>query len=100
MSLCQQTTHSDDLMRELDWNPITNAAAFARAAGSHWKAGSINWPMCLYLSLVHMAFGVGIATIASCKWQTLALAFVLWFIRYDVNVWMQDIPGIHYTTQY
>jgi len=44
----------------------------------HWKNGSINWPMTVYISLVHAAAWVGLLTIPKCSYDTLLWAFVLW----------------------
>lgn len=66
--------------RELDWNPLNNVVAFGSAAWKHWKQRDINWPMCVYMSVVHWVFMVGCKTMVECKWQTLALAFALWII--------------------
>jgi len=44
----------------------------------HWKERNFNWPMVLYLTLVHVAAVVGFLNISSCRWQTLIWAFILW----------------------
>ena len=44
----------------------------------HYRNGNINWPMAIYIGLVHIAAIVGIFTIPFCKWQTLLLAVILW----------------------
>ena len=44
----------------------------------HYKEGNINWPMVIYLTLVHVAAWIGLVTIPLCKWQTLLEAFILW----------------------
>jgi stearoyl-CoA desaturase (delta-9 desaturase) len=46
----------------------------------HYKAGNINWPMVVYMTLAHLAAVVGLFTITSCKPVTLLWAFVLWLI--------------------
>ncbi|CAM9875825.1 unnamed protein product, partial [Discosporangium mesarthrocarpum] len=64
--------------RSLTLNPITLVKDSVEAIVYHWKNKSINWPMAIYITLVHIAAGVGVATVPSCKWQTLLLAFTLW----------------------
>jgi stearoyl-CoA desaturase (Delta-9 desaturase) len=44
----------------------------------HFKEGNLNWPMIIYLVLVHLAGYIGLTTVLSCKWQTLLEAFILW----------------------
>jgi len=44
----------------------------------HYKEGNVNWPMVVYITLVHVAACVGIWTIPKCTWQTLLWAFILW----------------------
>jgi len=44
----------------------------------HWKEGNYNWPMIIYISLVHIAASIGVLRVLDCKWQTLWLAFWLW----------------------
>ncbi len=44
----------------------------------HYKAGSINWPMVVYMILAHTAAVVGLFTIPYCKPLTLLWAFILW----------------------
>lgn len=44
----------------------------------HYKAGSINWPMVVYITLAHVAAIVGIFTIPHCQPLTLLWAFILW----------------------
>lgn len=64
--------------RTLTLNPITIAKDGVEAFVYHWKNKSINWPMAIYITLVHVAAVVGLMTIPQCKWQTLLLAFILW----------------------
>jgi stearoyl-CoA desaturase (delta-9 desaturase) len=44
----------------------------------HYKEGNMNWPMVIYLVLTHTAAMIGLSVLSACKWQTLALAFILW----------------------
>ena len=48
----------------------------------HWKEGNLNWPMIIYISLVHVAAVAGVAKVMDCSAQTLMWAFLLWPIRY------------------
>ena len=50
-------------------------------AKEHYKNGTFNWPMIIYLGLAHIAAIVGLFTIPYCKTQTLLWAFILWPIR-------------------
>ena len=44
----------------------------------HYKAGNLNWPMIIYIGLVHVAAIVGVLTIPYCHKLTLFMAFILW----------------------
>ena len=48
----------------------------------HWREGTINWPMGIYISLVHIVAAVGLTKITECSKETLMWAFLLWPIRY------------------
>ena len=48
----------------------------------HWKEGNFNWPMIIYISLVHAAAITGAAKLTQCSYETLLWAFCLWPIRY------------------
>ena len=48
----------------------------------HYKEGNFNWPMIIYVSLVHYAAAVGVAKMTQCTTETLMWAFILWPIRY------------------
>ena len=47
----------------------------------HWKEGNFNWPMIIYVSLVHYTALVGIARLTQCSAETLLWSFCLWPIR-------------------
>ena len=51
----------------------------------HYKEGNVNWPMLIYISLVHAAAAYGVGKLTQCSSETLLWAFILWPIRY-VNV--------------
>jgi len=44
----------------------------------HYKAGNLNWPMIIYITLAHIAAIVGFFTIPYCNKFTLLFAFILW----------------------
>lgn len=44
----------------------------------HWNNKSINWPMGIYISLVHIIAFVGLFTVHNCQHSTLLWAFLLW----------------------
>ena len=49
-----------------------------RTVSRHYKQGTLNWPMMIYIGLAHVAAVVGLFTLPSCKPQTLLWAFLLW----------------------
>ena len=49
----------------------------------HWKEKNLNFPMIVYISLVHTVALVGLFTIPKCSAETLIWAFILWPIRWD-----------------
>lgn len=44
----------------------------------HYKEGNFNWPMIIYVCLVHYAAAVGAAKLTQCSAETLIWAFILW----------------------
>lgn len=48
----------------------------------HYKEGNMNWPMIVYISLVHIVALAALTKITSCSAETLLWAFILWPIRY------------------
>jgi stearoyl-CoA desaturase (delta-9 desaturase) len=44
----------------------------------HWKNKSINWPMGIYISLIHVAAVAGALRLGRCSAETLMWAFILW----------------------
>jgi stearoyl-CoA desaturase (delta-9 desaturase) len=48
------------------------------AVSYHYKKGTINWPMVVYISLAHLAAIIGLFTIPKCQPLTLLWAFILW----------------------
>ena len=50
----------------------------------HYKNGNMNWPMIIYISLVHIVATVGLFSLHKCSRETLLWAFVLWPIRYEI----------------
>ena len=61
--------------------PFSFKEALATAA-YHYKAGNLNWPMLIYITLAHVAAIIGVFTVARCHKLTLLWAFILWPIRY------------------
>mmetsp|Transcript_1692 Transcript_1692/g.2189 ORF Transcript_1692/g.2189 Transcript_1692/m.2189 type:complete len:334 (-) Transcript_1692:587-1588(-) len=49
-----------------------------KAISWHWKHGTINWPMSIYITLVHIWATIGLFKISSCKAETLLWSFILW----------------------
>ena len=47
----------------------------------HYKAGTINWPMGIYITLVHVLGVFGFTKVMDCSKETLMWAFMLWPIR-------------------
>ena len=47
----------------------------------HYQAGTINWPMSIYITLVHVIGLVGVTKLMECSKETLLWAFLLWPIR-------------------
>lgn len=46
--------------------------------GHHWRERTFNWPMIIYVTLVHSTALYGIAKLSQCTTQTLLWAFILW----------------------
>lgn len=44
----------------------------------HYKNKSINWPMGIYITLVHVIAFVGLMKLGRCQYETLMWAFILW----------------------
>lgn len=44
----------------------------------HYRQGTLNWPMIIYISLAHVAAIIGLFTISKCHPLTLLWAFILW----------------------
>lgn len=44
----------------------------------HYRADNVQWPMLLFLVVVHLAALVGIWVFSDCLWQTKLLALLLW----------------------
>jgi len=57
----------------------------------HYREGNLNWPMIIYISLVHIVAAVGVAKIPNCSPETLLWAFILWPIRYVLCI----VPFAH-----
>lgn len=44
----------------------------------HYKAKQLNWPMGIYITLVHIVGAVGLTKVAQCSAETLIWSFILW----------------------
>jgi hypothetical protein len=49
----------------------------------HYKEGNFNWPMIVYITIVHTVAIAGLFAIARAKVETLLWAFALWPTRYE-----------------
>lgn len=49
----------------------------------HYKEGNFNWPMIVYITIVHTVAIAGLFAIPRAKVETLLWAFVLWPARYE-----------------
>lgn len=47
----------------------------------HYRNGNLNWPMIVYIGLVHTVAVMGLFALPSCSKETLLWAFLLWPIR-------------------
>jgi hypothetical protein len=48
----------------------------------HVKAGNVNWPMTIYIALVHVVAIIGAFQIPNCSKETLLFSVILWPLRY------------------
>ena len=53
-----------------------------KVVGHHWRERTFNWPMIIYVTIVHLTAFNGIAKLPNCSPETLIWAFILWPIRY------------------
>ena len=44
----------------------------------HWTRKNFNWPMMVYISLVHVLAVMSLPYLFSSNWKTLLFAFALW----------------------
>lgn len=68
----------------------------------HYKAGNLNWPMIIYITLAHIAALIGLFTIGECHRYTLLWAFILWPIRF-VYIYLpvvKDTWTCHHSTTF
>jgi hypothetical protein len=61
----------------------------------HYKHGNINWPMAIYITLVHFVALMGVLAIPSCKAETLLFAFLLWPLRYARDMRLMLLTDFH-----
>ena len=62
----------------------------------HYKQGNFNYPMIIYISLVHMVALAGLVYMFQASRETLLWAFCLWPIRYERtnNIDCEAMPNI------
>ena len=48
---------------------------------NHYKEGNVNWPMLIYISLVHITAMAGLVAAFQSDAKTLMWAFILWPVR-------------------
>jgi hypothetical protein len=53
-------------------------------AYTHIKAGNVNWPMTIYIFMVHVVAVVGLFAIPNCSKETLLFSVILWPLRYVI----------------
>jgi hypothetical protein len=53
-----------------------------KVVAHHYKEGNLNYPMIIYISLVHIVAVLGLFALPRCSKETLVFAFTLWPIRY------------------
>jgi len=53
-------------------------ASIPSVVREHYRNGTINWPMGIYISLVHVAAAIGVTRLTSVSKETLMWAFILW----------------------
>jgi hypothetical protein len=58
------------------WKDIPSTVA------GHVKAGNVNWPMTIYIALVHVVAIIGAFQIPNCSKETLLFSVILWPITY------------------
>ena len=63
-----------DQERTIDFNPVHAI----KSAAFHIKAGNINWPMAIYITLAHVWACIGLTYVASVQPKTLLWALALW----------------------
>jgi stearoyl-CoA desaturase (delta-9 desaturase) len=67
-----------DAHRNLELNPLTLTKQTVEALVFHYKEGNINWPMAVYITLVHVAAVIGLSKLPGACWQTQLFALILW----------------------
>ena len=66
----------------LDLFSYTSFKEVPQNVAYHYKQGNLNWPMIIYISLVHMVALGGVLALPHASRETLLWAFCLWPIRY------------------
>lgn len=52
-----------------------------KVVSTHYKQKTLNYPMIIYISLVHAVAIAGVFRVRNCSPETLIWAFLLWPIR-------------------
>ncbi len=67
------------------WKDIPSTVA------GHVKAGNVNWPMTIYIALVHVVAIIGAFQIPNCSKETLLFSVILWSVSFT----LLTLPIIH-----
>lgn len=59
-------------------NPVTIVSDAIHAWNKHYEKKDLNWPMIIYMGLVHLAAIIGVFMIPKCQKYTLLWAYLLW----------------------
>jgi len=73
-SLKKGYPHEPLATRSLDFNPVH----WYEAVEKHWRGGTLNYPMGIYITLCHYWALIGCARLTSVSAPTLLWAYVLW----------------------
>jgi len=60
---------------DLSWKMVTDLPELVR---HHHREGTINYPMGIYITLIHLLGAVGLFKVSECSKETLIWAFCLW----------------------
>ena len=60
---------------DLSWKMVSDIPSVIKY---HYKEGNVNYPMGIYITLVHLVGLVGVTKVMECSRATLMWAFILW----------------------